>query len=77
MFFTLVTFPSNERATITRVKNKPATERELEQHLRDVGFSQAEAKRIVAEGYKSIAGQRDAEGHEADIAALFRKFNIG
>ncbi len=62
----LVTFPMNELAAITRVKAKPASERELEEYLRDVGYSQNEAKKIVAEGYKAIAGQRDVEGHELE-----------
>ena len=65
----LVTFPMNEKATITHVKTKPATERELEEHLRDVGFSQSEAKKIVSEGYKAIAGQRDVEGQK--LSSLF------
>ena len=69
----LVTFPMNEAAGITRVKAKPASERELEEYLRDVGYSQKEAKKIVAEGYKAIAGQRDVEGHELD--GLFNILN--
>ena len=69
----LVTFPMNERATITSVKAKPATERELEECLRDAGFSQKEAKTIVSGGYKAIAGRRDADGHELD--ALFQILN--
>ncbi len=62
----LVTFPMNELAGITRVKNKPATVRELEEYLRDVGFSQAEAKRVVAEGYKGL-DQRDVDPRFIDI----------
>ena len=73
----LVTFPANEKAAITRVKNKPATERELEEYLRDVGFSQREAKAIVAEGYKAVAGQRDVEDESlAELAALLTQFNF-
>ena len=70
----LVTFPMNDLATITSVKNKPATERQLEECLRDAGYSQREAKAIVADGYKAIAGRRDAEGHELDH--LFQLLNI-
>ena len=69
----LVTFPANERAVITSVKSKPNSERELEEYLRDVGYSQKEAKKIVAEGYKAIAGQRDVEGHE--LEGLFNLLN--
>lgn len=58
----LVTFPANEEARITSVKNKPDTERDLERLLRDAGgYSHREAKAIVAEGFKGIAGQRDVE----------------
>ena len=67
----LVTFAMNEKATITHVKTKPATERELEEYLRDVGYSHTEAKKIVSEGYKAIAGQRDVEGQE-----LHNLFNL-
>ena len=68
----LVTFPMNELATISRVKQKPATARELEEHLRDVGFSQAEAKRVVAEGYRGLGDQRDVEGRFIDIINQFK-----
>lgn len=57
----LVTFPANERAQITRVKSKPADERELEEYLREVGYSHSEAKGLIAKGYKAIAGQREVD----------------
>ncbi len=62
----LVTFPMNERAGITGVKAKPADERELEEYLREAGYSRGEAKAIVAKGYKAMAGRREAEGLELD-----------
>lgn len=58
----VVTFPMNEGATITRVKNgnKLPTEREFERFLRDVGgFSNMEAKRIISEGFRSLSDVRD------------------
>jgi len=71
----LVTFPANEMARIMGVKSKPATERELEKHLRDVGFSQTEAKKIVAEGYKALSNQRDAE-EVPELATLLNQFKL-
>lgn len=62
----IVTFPMNELATITRVKGKPEDERQLEEYLREVGYTQGEAKGIIAKGYKAIAGQREVEGHALD-----------
>jgi uncharacterized protein len=56
----LVTFPMNEAAGITNVKNKPADERALEEYLRDAG-------------YRAIAGQREADGHE--LEGLFKLLN--
>lgn len=58
----LVTFPANEKATITSVKSLPETEREFESFLRDVGgFSVAAAKTITSHGFKALSGQRDVE----------------
>jgi HK97 family phage prohead protease len=67
----LVTFPANEKAKITRVKSLPTTEREFENFLRDVGgYSQQMAKTITATGFKS-ANQRDAG--EADLVNSLQK----
>lgn len=54
-----VTFPANLKARVQSVKDGLSI-RDVERALRDVGFSQAEAKAILAGGYKSIV-QRDAE----------------
>lgn len=43
----------------------PMTERQLEKSLREVGFSQRQAKGLIAGGYKAIAGQRDADEQQA------------
>lgn len=84
----LVTFPANEKAQITRVKALNGTfmtEREFEDFLRDVGgLSQKEAKQVVSEGYKAMVNQRDAGAQElpqlADsldrLVSSFKHINI-
>ena len=67
----IVTFPMNELATITRVKSKPEDERQLEEYLREVGYTHSEAKGIIAKGYKAIAGQREVEEQEHPLSNLF------
>lgn len=64
----LVTFPMNERATVTDVKSI-RTEREFEAFLRDAGYSRKEAAAITLHGFKAIAGQRDAGSDEAQDGA--------
>jgi len=61
----LVTFPANDEARVQTVKSvlqagELPTEREMEGFLRDAGFSRAQAKAILAEGYKALY-QRDAD----------------
>lgn len=64
----LVTFPANPKARVQSVKSG-LTVREAERALRDVGFSQTEAKAILAEGFK--AAQRDADdGTQVDLLYL-------
>lgn len=54
-----VTFPADEHASIIGVKSmKDLDIRQFEQKLRDVGFSQKEAKAVCADGFKGL--QRDA-----------------
>jgi Escherichia/Staphylococcus phage prohead protease len=56
----IVTFPANEPATITDVRATDMTEREFERFLRrDVGFTEKEAKTIIAKGYRQV--RRDAK----------------
>lgn len=76
----LVTFPANDRAKLTRVKSDDGTlidERAFEEFLRDAGFSRKEAKTIISEGYRAIPKQRDAETEELtamrDIATMFNQ----
>ncbi|AWM37033.1 Caudovirus prohead protease [Gemmata obscuriglobus] len=74
----MVTFPANEKAQITRVKSDDGTlidERAFEEFLRDAGFSRKEAKIIVSEGYRAIPKQRDAGAEEHNtLSTLFNKF---
>lgn len=67
----LVTFPANGKARVEAVKNGIPNIRIAEQALRDVGFSQKEAKAILAEGFKAIP-QRDAEDY-GELAELIRR----
>lgn len=71
----VVTFPMNEEATVSLVKgDKLPTERELEQHLRDAGFSAQQAKTIISSGYKSLKPKRDAGGcGEQDLIEALRE----
>jgi HK97 family phage prohead protease len=65
----LVTFPMLPDAKITAVKSI-STIREFERALRDVGFSQTEAKAIAAEGYKGLAAHRDDAERRVDVDGL-------
>jgi uncharacterized protein len=68
-----VTFPANFKARVASVKSA-LTIRDLEQALRDVGLSQAEAKALMAGGYKAI-NQREVEtiaGLDEVVAQLKR-----
>lgn len=57
----IVTFPMNDAATVSSIKSAPNNERDLEALLRDAGgYSRAQAKAIVAEGFKAAKGLRDA-----------------
>ena len=57
-----VTFPANPKANVISAKGAPQTERDMERLLRQMGFSQTEAKRFIAEGFKSHKDiQRDVE----------------
>jgi HK97 family phage prohead protease len=64
----LVTFPANDRAKLTRVKSQddaPMTEREFEEFLRDVGeLSQKEAKIVVSGGYRALLKHWDGGADE-------------
>lgn len=78
----LVTFPMNDKAKITRVKanGEPWTEREFEEYLREGGFSQEAVKIITAKGFKALGNQRDAGEQELtalrEIAHMFNQISI-
>lgn len=77
----LVTFPMNDKAQVTRVKSEDGalmTERDFEEFLRDVGrLSQKEAKLVVSEGYKALLKHRDGGADElSTLAALFQQFKV-
>lgn len=68
----VVTFPSNDEARVDDVKQvlksgEIPTPRDFEKALRDVGLSQQQSKRFMAEGYK---GLRDVETEEPTISDL-------
>lgn len=65
-----VTFPANLKARVQSVKDGLSI-RDVERALRDVGFSQAEAKAVLAGGYKAMP-QRDVDGIEA-LADMLRR----
>jgi len=46
-----VTFPANDQANVLSVKSKPQTVRDFERLLKELGFSQKEAKTIISQGY--------------------------
>ncbi|WP_066339220.1 HK97 family phage prohead protease [Azohydromonas lata] len=64
----LVTNPANPKARVQAVKND-LTIRDAEKALRDVGFSQSDAKAIVASGFKALP-QRDVERSGVAAAEL-------
>ena len=78
----LVTFPSNELATVTSIRTclsqgvqpKP---KELEKVLRDVGFSRSQAKSFMSSGYKGLT-QRDADEDQvnSELANLILNWSM-
>ena len=68
----LVTFPADDSARISSVKaavERPATLRELEQRLRSMGFSRAEAESIARKGFTAIADEPEPDPTE-DLLAV-------
>jgi uncharacterized protein len=67
----LVTFPANDAARIQSVKASDLTIRDAEKALREVGFSQSDAKAILASGYKTLSGREvDDSGDEQRLKAV-------
>ena len=68
----LVTFPANPKAQVTRVKNQlPVTLREFEDFLREAGFDREASTTIALRGFKSLEKPR-----EADQEAIERVVNL-
>ncbi len=56
----LVTFPANTQAGITKIKGElPSTVREFEHFLREAGFSRKSAKATATHGFNHINDNRD------------------
>ena len=70
--YSLATFPANPKATVQRVKAlEDLTEREFEDQIRDVfGFSQKEAKTLIARGFRALKEQRDAGSDDSTDEAV-------
>jgi len=62
----LVNFPMNEKAVVTQVKNQFDV-RELEKCLREVGYSNSQAKRMAPVAIKSL---REAGAEEKELAEM-------
>jgi hypothetical protein len=75
----VVTFPANPKARISRVKARVSaqalpSEREFERTLmRDAGFSRSQARAILGAGYKALLSRQDAGGGLDDLAARIRR----
>jgi HK97 family phage prohead protease len=70
----LVTFPANDKAKITRVKSSHKNERDFENFLREAGYSREAAKIVVSKGFKALNNQCEADNSNAELVADFRKF---
>jgi len=62
----LVTFPALRSARVTAVKSD-LTERRVEEILRDVGFSRAQAKSMTGAWKSTVPAHRDDAGQEKDL----------
>ena len=69
----LVTFPSNEDATVVNVKQKDdiIDVRVLEKHLREANLSRNEAKAIISGGIPKLKSQREADTSKEDTLKAF------
>ena len=76
----LVTFPANPKARISRVKDALANDedpdiRDLEAALRDVGLTQSQAKRLLAEGYQGLVHRDVPEVDIEDVVATACRYD--
>lgn len=70
----LVNFPMNEMAVVTQVKNQFDV-RGLERCLREVGYSNSQAKRMAPAAIKSLREASDEEKYMAELKAALDEFN--
>lgn len=74
----LVTFPANDAARITGVKAADGalpTEREFERWLRrEAGFTEAEAKTIIAKGFRQVQREAAQSNELSDLLESVRRF---
>ncbi|MGL5736187.1 MAG: HK97 family phage prohead protease [Beijerinckiaceae bacterium] len=79
----LVAIPANPMARIGSIKSMSGggmpSEREFEEALRDAGFTQKQAKAIIAKGFRTAMGleeddQRDADLEAREIAEVLKSF---
>lgn len=70
----LVNFPMNEKAVITQVKNLFDV-RELENVLREVGYSNSQAKCMATASIKRLREVGDEEKALADLHSALENFN--
>lgn len=76
----VVSFPMNEKAKIVSIKSQLTdgivpTARDVEEILRDAGFSAKRAKAFMADGYKGIARDEQPSAVSAEIAQLIRNIH--
>ena len=72
----LVVFPMNTEATIDAVKAAEMSKRELEETLRDAGFSRAVAQKLIAGGYNALSLGRDDQETKREILALLNERSV-
>ena len=68
----LVTFPANDAARVQGIKTG-LTIRDAEKALREVGFSQSDAKVIVASGFKTLT-QREVDGGGDELLTVLARW---
>lgn len=66
----IVSTPCNEESRVTAVKGDKPTERELEKHLKQIGFSGKEAKTIISNGYKAITHNNELDSKLDELLSV-------
>jgi HK97 family phage prohead protease len=73
----LVTFPMNEKARITGVKEDLLTPRKVEEVLREAGYSRSQAKAIANAGVKSLRevdSKQDSQAYD-ELKSMLAELN--